>query len=212
MVFQPSKPAPPDDLDVSVTDIQGNFQTSNTVMAVNHFEFDVTTGQQGMHRKVDLPILASPPTTTANMGTVYTTLSAPGAASNPLPVYRIQNSSGAYANASKDIPFISLSPISMGVFDSAGASLAGANYNNGGCVRNSLGVFTVSGLPGATANYVLLITPQYTPSGTSADVVTYRVNTKAAASFQVIFTARIGGSNQLIDPTSFSYVIYGGNF
>jgi len=71
MVFQPSKPAPPDDLDISVSDIQGNFQTSNTVMAVNHYEFDVTTGDQGKHRFVEMPVNALP-TTLAAEGSLYT--------------------------------------------------------------------------------------------------------------------------------------------
>ncbi len=212
MVFKPTKPAAPDDLDVSQGDIQGNFQTSNTVMAVNHFEFDITTGQEGMHRKVDLPVLAAPPTTGANVGVFYNTTSAPGASTDPLAVFRKQNSAGAYANATKDIPFLSLTPISMGVFDGTGAALVGSAYNNGGCVRNSVGVFTVSGLPAATANYVLLVTPQFSASGVTDNLCTVRINTKTATAFQVVFTIRAGGSNTLTDPTSFSYVMFGGNF
>lgn len=73
MVYFPLKPASTDNLSVSQGDIQGNFQTANTIMNINHYPFDDVTTNKGMHRFVELPRVGAPPgsLTPAN-GVVYT--------------------------------------------------------------------------------------------------------------------------------------------
>lgn len=70
MVYNTAKPAPNDDLDVSVTDIQQNFLTANTVMAVDHFPFDDVSGFQGRHKKVQL-FAGVDPAPTGGEGILY---------------------------------------------------------------------------------------------------------------------------------------------
>lgn len=76
MAYQTTKPAPNDDLDVSVTDIQQNFLTANTVMDINHYPFDNLTVNKGKHKFVDMPVLAGVPTIAAGDGGIYTKLDA----------------------------------------------------------------------------------------------------------------------------------------
>lgn len=71
MTFYPSKPAPGDFLNVSVNDIQGNFNVSNTVMGSDHYPFDDTT-QGGKHKKSDYvsslyTLLLPPPTSSGHV-------------------------------------------------------------------------------------------------------------------------------------------------
>ncbi len=61
MVYNTLKPAANDNLNVSQGDIQGNFLTANTVMAVNHYAFDVVSGNQGKHNVVTTPIVVNAP-------------------------------------------------------------------------------------------------------------------------------------------------------
>jgi hypothetical protein len=72
MAYQTTKPAPNDNLDVSVTDIQGNFSTANTVIGINHYPFDDLTANVGKHKFVDMPKLASVPTIASGDGGLYT--------------------------------------------------------------------------------------------------------------------------------------------
>lgn len=71
MAYQTTKPAPSDDLDVSVTDIQQNFLTANTVMDINHYPFDNLTANKGKHKFVDMPVTTLP-TIASGDGGVYT--------------------------------------------------------------------------------------------------------------------------------------------
>lgn len=64
MVYQPTKPQPNDNLDVSVTDIQQNFLTANTVMGIDHYPFDNVTANKGFHKTVTSPDQTTEPTTT----------------------------------------------------------------------------------------------------------------------------------------------------
>ncbi len=74
MVYQPTKPQPNDNLDVSVTDIQQNFLTANTVMNINHYPFDDATANKGKHKAVVIPIpVPTPkPVLSANEAALYT--------------------------------------------------------------------------------------------------------------------------------------------
>lgn len=76
MAYQTTIPQPNDDLDVSVTDIQQNFLTANTVMDVNHYPFDNVTANKGKHKFVAMPKLAAAPATAAQDGTFYVKLDA----------------------------------------------------------------------------------------------------------------------------------------
>lgn len=64
MVYQTLIPQPNDDLDVSVTDIQQNFLTANTVMDIDHYPFDNVTVNKGFHKTVTSPNQTIAPVTT----------------------------------------------------------------------------------------------------------------------------------------------------
>jgi len=212
MVFKPTKPAAPDDLDVSQGDIQGNFQTSNTVMAVNHFEFDITTGQEGMHKKVDLPILAAPPTTGASIGTLYTSTGATGSPATAQLIYRKESQAGAYANDSKDIPLSLLAPRVLLVYNVGTASIVGYSYNVSGVANGGVGIFTVTFPALASVNYIPFISLGVNEAVASTNLWTCRVNynTITTSSCELIFTRRASSSNALTNPDFFSFSIYGG--
>jgi len=70
MVYQSTKPAPNDDLDVSVTDIQQNFLTSNTVIDIDHYPFDNLTANKGYHKVIHQPPVLSP-AAVASVGQLY---------------------------------------------------------------------------------------------------------------------------------------------
>lgn len=72
MAYQTTKPAPNDDLDVSVTDIQQNFLTANTVMDVDHYPFNNLTATKGQHKQVQVVNqLAIPPGLANGAETIY---------------------------------------------------------------------------------------------------------------------------------------------
>lgn len=64
MVYQTASPAPNDDLDVSVTDIQQNFLTANTVFDIDHYPFNDSTANKGFHHTVTSPDQVTAPVTT----------------------------------------------------------------------------------------------------------------------------------------------------
>ena len=66
MVYQTASPAPNDDLDVSVTDIQQNFLTANTVFDIDHYPFDDLTANKGFHHTVTSPDQTTAPAATVN--------------------------------------------------------------------------------------------------------------------------------------------------
>jgi len=66
MPYQPNKPLPPDDLDISVTDIQQNFLIANTVIDIDHYPFDNLTANKGFHKQVTSPDQGAAPAATAN--------------------------------------------------------------------------------------------------------------------------------------------------
>lgn len=97
MVYQTLIPQPNDDLDVSVTDIQQNFLTANTVMAIDHYPFDNVTANKGFHKTVTSPDQVTAPAATvnaqffgleqtANLGTLqYSKRSITAYDANPIP-------------------------------------------------------------------------------------------------------------------------------
>lgn len=64
MVYQTLIPQPNDDLDVSVTDIQQNFLTANTVFDIDHYPFNDSTANKGFHHTVTSPDQVAVPITT----------------------------------------------------------------------------------------------------------------------------------------------------
>lgn len=80
MAYLPNKPAANDLLSNSQGDIQGNFLTANTVIAINHFPFDDVSTNSGKHKFVTMPLFSAtvfpPPTTIpaniAGEGVIYT--------------------------------------------------------------------------------------------------------------------------------------------
>lgn len=97
MPYQPNKPLPNDDLDVSVDDLQQNFEIANTVMSIDHYPFDNLTANKGFHKKVTSPDQGSAPAVTvnaqlfgwqqtANLGTIqYSKRSSTSGDANPVP-------------------------------------------------------------------------------------------------------------------------------
>ncbi len=70
MPYQTTKPAPNDNLDVSVTDIQQNFLVANTIMNIDHFPFDDLTASKGFHKQAHL-VAASDPAAVAGTDIIY---------------------------------------------------------------------------------------------------------------------------------------------
>lgn len=72
MTYNPNIPAANDLLSVSQGDIQTNFSQANTVVAVDHYEFDnATAANRGKHKSVVLPEDAAV-ATAADEGALYT--------------------------------------------------------------------------------------------------------------------------------------------
>lgn len=71
MPYDPNKPAPNDLLSNSQLDIQSNFETANDVFDVNHYPFDNTSGNQGKHKFVQMPVGAIPAGLSASEATIY---------------------------------------------------------------------------------------------------------------------------------------------
>ena len=181
-------------------------------MAVNHFEFDITTGQQGMHRKADFPILASPPTTGATIGTLYTSTQATGSPATAQLIYRKESQTGAYASDSKDIPLSLLAPRVMLLYNVGTASIVGYSYNVSSVANGSAGIFTITFPALASVNYIPFISIGVNEVSATADIWTCRVNynTITTTTCELVFTRRAGGSNALVNPDFFSFSIYGG--
>ena len=72
MPYDTNIPRATDNLNVSQGDIQGNFLTANTIMAINHYPFDNTSADKGKHKFVDMPILAALPSIASGDGGLYT--------------------------------------------------------------------------------------------------------------------------------------------
>ena len=72
MPYLPNIPAAGDKLVVSQGQIQGNFQTSNTVFGTDHYPFDNVSGNEGKHKQVQMPVLlAKPAGLSTGEGTLY---------------------------------------------------------------------------------------------------------------------------------------------
>lgn len=83
-IYNPLKPQPDDQLDVSQSDLQGNFQQANIVMDIDHIPFDNVTSSQGYHKVIHQTAFstvttdppnnypASPPPTIGLIGQLYT--------------------------------------------------------------------------------------------------------------------------------------------
>lgn len=82
MPYQTNKPAPSDNLDDSVTDIQVNFDIANTIMAIDHWPFDDISSSQGKHKPIHIPVpqnIGTSPGTDALEWAYYTKTLASGA-------------------------------------------------------------------------------------------------------------------------------------
>jgi hypothetical protein len=58
--YNPNIPTSTDLLSNSQVDIKSNFLTANTVMGINHYAFDVVSGNQGKHKFTELVNLSTP--------------------------------------------------------------------------------------------------------------------------------------------------------
>jgi hypothetical protein len=131
MPYNPLKPDPDDDLDVSVTDIQQNFLTANTVMGVDHFPFNNATVNAGKHNRVQLPVLAADPAAVLGQGILYSKVAGFGSdaqlfwrfASGARPPLQITGPDVLVA-ATGTVPLLAGMQIKWGLSNIAGASTA----------------------------------------------------------------------------------------
>lgn len=218
MSYNPNIPASGTRIDQTFQLITTNFSQANTIFGANHVQFnDNVTADQGKHKNCVFPEIGqasnpgpNPPTTSANEGALYTNLNATSAESEL--IYRRENKNGAYVDFVKDIPISLLLPRSFANYAGGGSGgPLGFSYNANAVIRNSLGVYTISFTNAlANANYCVSLSGQNTLSGVNDNIFSMRINTKTNTGFQVVITLRAGGSNQLIDPSTFSYVVFGG--
>ena len=72
MPYDPNIPQPSDNLSDSQSDILQNFQTLDTVFAINHFLFSDASANKGKHKFIELPELAAiPPGLVSGEETIY---------------------------------------------------------------------------------------------------------------------------------------------
>jgi len=73
MTFNPAIPQPNDLLSISQGDLLTNFSQTNTIFAVNHYEFNhATVADRGKHKFCSFPEQAADPSTAANEIALYT--------------------------------------------------------------------------------------------------------------------------------------------
>lgn len=158
MTFNPTKPQANDLLSVSQSDLQTNFNQSNTIMGVNHINFDnsiypgAVPGDRGKHVQVVMKVpTVTPPITAAAEGALY--IANTGAAREQLRYRRESNGVvcplteliGAYAR-----------------FDGTTGALIGYSFNVSGVVRVGTR-FTVSFSNAMAANtYGVIATAETT--------------------------------------------------
>lgn len=70
--FLPNIPQGGDFLDFSYTQLVSNNQALDGIFAKNHYPFSLATVQQGLHKFVEMPLLAVIPTIAASEGGLYT--------------------------------------------------------------------------------------------------------------------------------------------
>jgi hypothetical protein len=71
MPYLPNIPIATQTLKSSQPQILSNFQTSNSVYGVDHYDYTVTGTDLGHHKNVTMPVLVTPPTPSANQFTIY---------------------------------------------------------------------------------------------------------------------------------------------
>lgn len=58
--YLPNIPQPNDNLDISQTQLLGNFQALNTIFGINHYPFNDLSSSKGKHKFVTMPITTTP--------------------------------------------------------------------------------------------------------------------------------------------------------
>jgi hypothetical protein len=76
MPYNQNIPQPTDSLNQSQPQLLGNFQSIDTLINVNHVDFDDPSGDQGKHKWVSFPVQAVPPATLATELALFSELSA----------------------------------------------------------------------------------------------------------------------------------------
>lgn len=205
--FDKTKPNAGESPDQAPTQLNANFDVIKEITSKDHEWDDTPVTNSGKHNQSTyLEQSASQPTTLANESAIW---AVEGPSSTQTELYiRRENSSGALSVPTKDLAILGVS--ACGLFNGSGAALGTHNINMT-CTRSSTGIFLcnfTNSMP--DANYMYLITAQDTSVGTDPRLVSWRVNTKTASSLQVVFTHRVSSTTSLIDPTSFTVIIYGG--
>ena len=207
MSYDPRPNASNDTLSASKNPIRTNFIILQDRFDENHIDLDGGAG--GGNHKFSTYVertVSNEPTTAANESSVWAVV---GPTSGETEVYiRRESSTGVLQVPTKDLAIFGVA--AAGLFNGSAAALGTHNVNMT-ATRNSQGVFTcnfTNNMP--DSNYMVAICAQRTGSGTNDNPVTWRINTKAVATMQIVFTLRAGGSNQHYDPTSWNAIIYGG--
>lgn len=71
MPYLPNIPIASQTLKSSQPQILSNFQTSNSVYGVDHYDYTVTGTNLGHHKNVTMPVVVTPPTPSASQFTIY---------------------------------------------------------------------------------------------------------------------------------------------
>jgi hypothetical protein len=93
--YNPNIPTSTDLLSNSQVDIKSNFLTANTVMGINHYAFDVVSGNQGKHKFTELVNLSTPAGTSQLCAT-------PGTSGNEFQLTSMNNADFATFGTSPD--------------------------------------------------------------------------------------------------------------
>lgn len=191
--------------------LQDNFSVIKTTVEQDHQWDDTPVADSGKHDKSTYTEQDDPPTTISNETAIYA-IEDPESAKAQLYMRR-ESSTGDLSVPDKDLSIFGVAAAGLfqGTAVTGAATKLGKSNVNMTANRDGKGLYTctfTNAMP--TANYMVAVSIQYTPSGVTDNLICWRLNTKSTASMQIVFTSRIGGSNGLIDPTSWNAIVYGG--
>lgn len=209
MTYVPRPTASGDTLVSSRDPIRTNFTIIQDDFAIDHVDFN--DPDEGKHKKSTYIELVNPnqPTTAVDESAIWA-IEGPDSGETELYIRR-ESSTGVLEVPTKDLAIFGVA--AAGLFNFQADPLGTHNVNMT-AVRDSTGVFTCS-FPNKmpNVNYMVVICAQRTGSEENNHLVTWRINTKAVGSMQIVFVFRPpsgGGGTQLFNPTSWNAIVYGG--
>ncbi len=207
MTYDPRPNSSGDTLSSSRDPIRTNFEIIRDDFAIDHVEFD--DANEGKHSQSTYIELATGPVTAANESAIWA-IQGPDSSQTELYIRRENIAAGALSVPTSDLAIFGVA--AAGLFSGATPPLALGDHNvNMTATRQGLGLFTcvfTNDMP--DVNYMVVICAQRTESGVNSNIISWRINTKAAGSMQIVFSRGIPGVNSLFDPTSWNAIVYGG--